>query len=64
MSLKNKIERIIYCQLCKLKNYSIFLDECTASLDENGRFEAKVIFHFLLVCLVESVTILIEGFLP
>ena len=38
---KNKIERVIYCKLCIISGerffFSIHIDECTVSMDKNGK---------------------------
>ena len=43
VSNKNRIERVIYCNLCKthkeLFKFSIFLDECIVAMDKNGKFQ-------------------------
>ena len=43
VSSKNRAERIIFCNFCVLTketfDYSIFIDECTVSMDKNGRFQ-------------------------
>ena len=43
VSTKNRIERVIFCNFCILTGedfqYSIFIDECTVSMDKNGRFQ-------------------------
>lgn len=43
VSSKNRIERIIFCNFCRLTRedfeYSIFIDECTVKMDKNGRFQ-------------------------
>ena len=43
VSQKNRIERVIFCNMCKLNkenfDYSIFIDECTVSMTKTGRLQ-------------------------
>jgi len=60
VSKKNRIERVIFCNMCKLNeenfDYSIFIDECTVSMEKTAIYNGIEVVN-LLELLLEFETI-------